>query len=346
MLHVVQVVRRFERDGGMELYVWNLSHELADLGVHVHILCQQSEIKANYKNISINLLKKVPPKPGWLATAIFSYNASRWIKKHTKNDWIIHSHERTSVHNVTTFHGTPFANIRSKPWWKRSSIRISAWLYMEKRELCSSNVNVVFPNSDMVHKELKELYPCIGNRLKLPAYPGIDKEKVKINPVENKGTILFIGKEWKRKGLEKTVQIVKKIRDSDNSVQLWVIGPNTNDIKHLFNDWKGGYRLLGWQNPKNFLPKANLLLHPANYEPYGMVISEATSFGVPVVVSNKCGISSKVTSKSGVVVDVEEDITRWVNACLQELKRELPAKTIGKSWKSLAEDHVATYIKL
>jgi len=348
MLNVVQILRRFETTGGMESYVWHLSHELAKLDVHVHILCQQSEQTINSKNISIHLLKKVPPKPGWFATAAFSSKASKWIRENSKSDWIIHSHERTSVHHVTTFHGTPFANIRNKPWWNKVSIRVAAWLYMEKRELCSDNVRVVFPNSDMVRKELNHLYPCIGDKLKKPAYPGINKVEVDREPFKNKSFILFIGKEWKRKGLDRAISIVKYMREKDSSVQLWVLGPKKNDIQHLFKDWKGegGYKILGWRNPKDFFPIADLLLHPANYEPYGMAISESTSFGVPVVVSDKCGISSKITKKSGAVIQIDKDISYWADSCFQEINRKSPVSIVGESWKSLSQNHAAVYHKL
>ena len=134
MLEVVQVVRRFGKDGGMERYVWELSHALANQNVKVHILCEEVTDKVNHHNISLNCLDTVTKRPRWLAMLRFSYKVSSWFKNKSPSNFIVHSHERTSVHQVTTFHGPPFANILNKPFWRRLSLRVRIWLFLEKRE--------------------------------------------------------------------------------------------------------------------------------------------------------------------------------------------------------------------
>ena len=151
-----------------------------------------------------------------------------------------------------------------------------------------------------------------------PAYPGVEDLNIESNNLENrKNIILFIGKEWKRKGLKFSIEIVEKMRTLDDSIEFWVLGPKTQSIKHLFKNWKDGYKLLGWNDPKKYLPKARLLIHPAISEPYGMVISEASSFGVPVVISNNCGIANLVTTDSGSVLSLEDDINDWISSTSQ-----------------------------
>ena len=54
MLNIIQVVRIFGVNGGMERYVWELSYALADLGVQVHILCEQSDHSTVHKNIKVH----------------------------------------------------------------------------------------------------------------------------------------------------------------------------------------------------------------------------------------------------------------------------------------------------
>ena len=344
MLEVFQVVRRFGKDGGMELYVWELSHALAKQGVIVHILCEELTDKVDHHNISVNCLNTVTKKPRWLAMLRFSYKVSRWFKNKPLSDYIIHSHERTAVHQVTTFHGSPFAHILNKPFWKRLSLRVNIWLFLERRELCSNQVKVVLPNSDLILKDLKLFYTCIEERMFPPAYPGVEDLNIKSQNLENrKNVILFIGKEWKRKGLKFSIEIVEKMRIHDDTIELWVLGPETQSIKHLFKNWKDGYKLLGWNEPKKYLPKARLLIHPAISEPYGMVISEATNYGVPVVISNNCGIASQITKKSGRVLNLDDSIDEWIKACSLEIKRDDLAHKVGKSWIELANDHIKIY---
>jgi len=344
MLEVIQIVRRFGKEGGMERYVWELSHALANQDVIVHILCEEATDQAYHHNISINYLETFINRPRWLAMLRFSYKVSCWLKKRSSSNLIIHSHERTPVHQVTTFHGPPFANILNKPFWKRLSLRVNIWLFLEKRELCSDQVKVVLPNSDLILKDLKLFYPCVKERIFPPAYPGVENFTTKSNNLENrKNIILFIGKEWRRKGLKFSIEIVEKMRLHDKSIEFWVLGPDIQDIEFLFKNWKGGYRLLGWDDPKKYLPNVRLLIHPAISEPYGMAISEATQYGVPVVISNNCGIASQITKKSGRVLTLDDSIYFWIKACSIEIKRNGLSHKIGKSWTELARDHIKIY---
>jgi len=257
---------------------------------------------------------------------------------------IIHSHERTSIHQVTTFHGPPFAHIRSKPFWKRFSLRVKVWLYLEKRELCSDQVKVVLPNSDLILKDLKFFYPCIKERMFPPVYPGVEDLNIKSKNLENrKNIILFIGKEWKRKGLDFAVEIVEKLRLKDKSIEFLVLGPDPDAVRHLFKNWIDGFKLLGWDDPRKYLPNARLLIHPAISEPYGMSISEATNFGVPVVISNNCGIASQISKKTGRVLNLDDSIDLWIKACAKEMNRNDLARKVGKSWTELAHDHIKIY---
>jgi len=344
MLEVVQIVRRFGKDGGMERYVWELAHALANYDVIVHILCEEVTDSVNHHNIRINCLNPIAKRPRWLSMLRFSRNVFKWFKLNNINNCIIHSHERTSIHQVTTFHGPPFAHIRTKPFWKRFSLRVKVWLYLEKRELCSDQVKVVLPNSKLISKDLKSFYPCIKGRIHAPTYPGIKDPNVKIKKLEARpNIILFIGKEWKRKGLDFAVEIVDKLRLIDKSIEFWVLGPDPDSVRHLFKKWKDGFKLLGWDDPKKYLVNSKLLLHPAISEPYGMAISEATSFGVPVVISNNCGIANQITKKSGRVLALDDSIALWIKACSEEIKRNDLAHKVGKSWTELALDHIKIY---
>jgi len=344
MIEVVQVVRKFGKKGGMERYVWELSHALADQGVLVHILCEEMTDTCNHHLIHVNTLKRVSEKPRWLAMLRFSRNVTKWFEYNSLNDCIIHSHERTSVHQVTTFHGPPFAHVMNKPFWKRVSLRVKVWLYLEKRELCSDQVKVVLPNSDLISENLRSLYPCAKERLYGPTYPGIEDQNLKSKKLEDRpNIILFIGKEWKRKGLNFAVEIVDKLRLIDKSIEFWVLGPDPDSVRHLFKNWTDGFKLLGWDDPKKYLANSKLLIHPAISEPYGMAISEATSFGVPVVISNNCGIASQISKKTGRVLSLDDSIDLWIKACSMEIKRNDLAHKVGKSWAELARDHIKLY---
>ena len=51
-------------------------------------------------------------------------------------------------------------------------------------------------------------------------------------------------------------------------------------------------RLLGHLPPGHFLPAIDLLVHPAQNEPFGRIVCEAMAFGVPVVAHDSGGPAS------------------------------------------------------
>jgi len=69
----------------------------------------------------------------------------------------VHSNERLSAHDVTTFHGPPFATVRDKPWWKKISLRIAMQFYIERRELDAARF--IVPNSIFIRQQLAHYYP-------------------------------------------------------------------------------------------------------------------------------------------------------------------------------------------
>lgn len=340
-LRVLFIVRRYATSGGMEKYVWELTNALARQGIDVHVLCESVELPPTVKTIQVHQLNVAFPKPRWLAMLKFSHRVSNWLQSQKDQPWIIHSHERSVAHHVTTFHGPPFANIYSKPWWQRISVRVKVWLFLEQRELCANNVQFVLPNSDYISQQLIDYYPCSRRRILEPAYPGVHRNQQVFT--KEKNSIVFVGKEWKRKGLVKAISIVEVLRNINKDIRFSVVGPEPKEIQHLFSHWGDGYELLGWVDAQPVLEKATLLLHPAEVEPYGMVVAEASNLGARVVVSSRCGIANQVCADAGQVVHVDESVDIWVSACLEELANPKQAQMIGGDWDELAQQHVEVY---
>ncbi|MDQ6967827.1 MAG: glycosyltransferase, partial [Mariprofundaceae bacterium] len=158
-LTIVQICRRFGPVGGMERYVWELCRELVSMGHQVHVLCEVNLCTEPLSNVSIHELGTVRPKPRWLAHIRFSRRVHHWLKQHRTPEMIIHSHERTQDHHISTFHGPPFAKVRDFPLWKRISLRIKMNLWLEQRELCATQVQMIVPNSIHIANDLRHYYP-------------------------------------------------------------------------------------------------------------------------------------------------------------------------------------------
>ena len=284
---VTHIVRRFGLVGGMEAYVWHLCRGLSERGWVVNIICEQQSGTLPGVNV--------------LQTPINRKN-SRWQQMHAfrnevyklvdsrKDLGIIHSHERSIAHNVTTFHGQPFYRTRdAKKWWHCMSKRIEAWVKMEEHELCSESCQAIVPVSYLVKRNISELYPLVSAKLLDPIWPGVSyTDKFELIKIRRDGlSCVFVGVEWRRKGLEKAIEIVKLLRADSIDVTLSVYGPSAEKLPAWMQrvDW---LLLEGFQAVVPY-KEYDLLIHPAEYEAFGMVVSEARQQGVPVLMSDMVG---------------------------------------------------------
>lgn len=336
----LHIVRRFGPVGGMENYVWELTHALVRAGQRVGVVCEQCFAEAD-PAIEVIELGVIRPRPRWLAQLIFSRKVSRYVDSAELLDAIIHSHERSAVHQVTTFHGPPFLNRKNRAL-DFLSPRIHTWNYLEKREVCGRQVQAVLPNSILIGDQLKRFYPAVADRVLAPAYPGVTTSFSAIKSQSDGKIIGFMGREWKRKGLDLAVAIVARLRSQNPAIKLLVAGCDPAEIKQLFANWKDGYELLGWVKPEDFLAKIDLLLHPAHTEPFGMVIAEANAAGIPVIVSDQCGIAPLITDHQGEVIALE-DHDRWLTACEKTLQEKRSVMPLSLSWDDLAKQHIGLY---
>ena len=340
-MKVLYVVRRYGPVGGMERYVWELTRELRGLGHEVEVLCEVC-LAGKPENIAVYELGKITQRPRWLSLLRFGGRVARWLKAHPHPGWLIHSHERINVHHVTTFHGPPFANVLEKSFWRLLSIRVLMQLYLERRELAQPSC--IVPNSQTISKQLAHYYPQFAGKLSAPIVPGVQPGTVRAwHAIPAGGGIIgFVGKEWRRKGLPLAVEIVARLRRTRPALELWIVGPQPEEIGHLFAGWQGGYRLLGWRELSCFA-EFDVLLHPARAEPYGMVISEAMSARVPVVVSDVCGAAAQITPDAGAIVPLDAPADRWADEIEKQLCRSDAPPQFARGWDDVAREYETIY---
>ena len=344
-LSIVMVVRRFEAKGGMESYVWSLVHALLRQGVPVSVVTETMRpLLSHGDSPSVILVDPSRNGPSWVRLWRFSVAVSMVLSK-LPGAAVIHSHERTAIHHVTTFHGPPFALIHTYPFWRRWSLRVWAYLWMERREVCAANVLAVVPNSANISTKLVQYYPCMGGRLRKPIPPGVEDvptREFRAVPQEA-GVIGFVGKEWRRKGLETALAICAILARQRSKLVFRIYGPVPTEVKHLVAGCGFAVECMGWRDAKPELCELDLLLHPARSEPYGMVISEAMAAQVPVVVSDACGAAADVSALNGVVLPVDSSLEDWVKACESMLSLTEAVPAFVRSWDDVAREYIALY---
>lgn len=114
---------------------------------------------------------------------------------------------------------------------------------------------------------------AVGGGADLPVIDGAGRQGNKI---------LFVGRDYKRKGLGITVEAFRRLRERLPRAELYVAGPQTDP----YPGGMEGYRFLG------DLPRAELARYfalcdifcmPSYFEAYGLVFIEALSAGLPCI---------------------------------------------------------------
>lgn len=346
--HIVQLVRNWGPVGGMESYVWHLSHALAERHCRITIVCEKAHAQPLTGTIKVIEIGVLPPKPRWVLYWRFANQVEAVVQSiRRQGECLVHSHERSISHDLTTFHSMPFASIKDKSIWRRLSVRVWAYLRMEARELGAPpypSVCVV-PVSTVIANAIARYYSSVVGQIAAPISPGVMAMAVRplrIVP-DDGGTIGFIGKEWSRKGFALFMHIAKQLQLQRPNLRVLVLGPEEAEVARLCQDYPGNIAFLGWQASEPFFQELDLLIHPAASEAYGMVIAEAMACQVPVLVSDACGAAADVSLGHGQVLSLNNSVSEWAQAAHTLLRNTQAKIGYARPWSHVAAEYETQY---
>jgi len=346
-MQVVQIVKKYGPVGGMEEYVYQLAKELPKLGIEVIVLCEKSSVPST-ADVKIHEFG-THRKPHWISHYRFSNKVNHWLSENRRSFSIIHSHERQCLHNITTFHTTPY---------KLGESRITKWLSprnffyekLERRELFGPQVKAVVPVSNLLGTFIKDKYSISDPFICSAIHPGVNLSKpepsAKLRNRNGMSTIGFIGKEWKRKGLSKVISIWRALKESIPNLKLRIAGVESVSISHLFKENDSDVEVMGFiRERESFYESIDLLIHPAKFEAFGMVVSEALFMQVPVLCSSECGASEILEPTHGISMPENCGLAQWAAEAKRLLKVDINV-AYERKWANVAVEYSGIYAKL
>lgn len=379
-LRIAILTRHFGRHkGGAENYAVSLAEQLAEQH-EVHVFCQ-TEFNA-LPAITTHVMGWLLNKPRWLNMLLFSL----WTRRQTRHGFdIVHSHENVFHGNVQTFHVKPVTHnlfhgqqgMRLALTWLKVllSPRLLSYLAVERARVRKPDHKILITASQL----LKDLY--VRTFALRPTdvqvlTPGVsvvatsaDKQeqallknkcKQDLHLPQDKKLLLMVGHNYQKKGLAVLLQALVHLPPQ---LALVVVGDT-----HQIPTWQLKAQQLGVSDRVFFLGQqrqmdqvyqaCDVFVHATLEDVFPIVVLEAMSHGLPVVVSPApyCLSSNLLThQKEAWVLTDPRDGQELATALMRidadpvlakELTRHALIFVQQYSWDHLVQQQIHMYRKL
>ena len=319
--------------GGAERYAVNLAHGLADAGHDVHVFAGAGE-QEDRSNITMHRVPFIK-RPSPLKNFTFQRNSRKLVAGQSFDivqglsqvfpSDVYRMAEPLHVHWLRLNNMNPV-----KRWLKYLSPRHMTILGIESAIFKSGNYRRIIAISKLCRQQLMHYYGVPESAIRL-IYNGVDLQQFstadhgrlrcaarsRFGIPESEPVLLFAGNDFRRKGLQFALQYAMGLKAQGYGLKLLVAGRgNPAPFLRLA-------RQRGFENDLLFLGSlvdmreayhcADLLVHPALYEPFGNVCLEAMACGLPVATSRLTGAADIIDSgANGLVADRPWDIEAMV----------------------------------
>jgi UDP-glucose:(heptosyl)LPS alpha-1,3-glucosyltransferase len=358
--------------GGIESVVQHLATESARQGHAVTVFSATGPAQP------IRGLRWVPvrvPKLPWiLRQAWFAVASALAVRRHPVD--VLQAHVNTFApaqvavsHSVHAVGSELVLSMDPSAWrrWRHRLLSLSPlanWLAGVNYR--RPQLKAAVATSRGIGRELYQLFPGLeGRMLNIPngfdpahRYPAKPSERKRLRQAfglrPGDVALLFIGKEFHRKGLE---PIVRALPLLPARVQLWVIGDNVDVIPA--SHYKGLVASLGLESRVRFLghqkdllayyQAADAFVFPTLYEAFAMVSIESVACGLPLLATRANGTEDLIVEgKNGVFIErdgasIASAVRRWIlpRAKRAALARGAAASAQAYTWRRIARRHLA-----
>ena len=309
-LKVAVLNRVFARTGGgAEAYSIAVVEQLAS-SHEVHVFAQQ--IDHSWPGVHYHRVSSPGAKPRWINQLWYAFATWRATRKGFD---VVHSHENTWHGQVQTIHVRPLrfnllggrkGMALALRWLKIAlSPRLLTYVGLEAARCTVRPGRVVAVASESLGREVLDVYPHVAPMLQVVP-PGValppagllgKAEARRASGVpEESFVLLFVANDYARKGLEALLQALALLPPT---IHLLVVGNPVAQSAYAARASQLGVtgRVVfagALKDVTTAYRAADALVHPTLEDSFGMVVLEAMSHGVPVVVSSAsyCGAAN------------------------------------------------------
>jgi UDP-glucose:(heptosyl)LPS alpha-1,3-glucosyltransferase len=359
-MRICLICSDFGKRGGTSRYTAELAEHFCKKH-EVHLITRKYEYK-----IPDIVVHEYPPQRGPLAAQIFAdaLYATKCLKKIEKNlDFdIVHSAAANIATDITTAHSCHKAGIKVWNTFSREEDSFPKYLFYKiARELSPANRVILIQEKDTyqnskkiiscsegVKREIIENYnvpeeniavisngvdldvfkPNLRKRLEIRRKYGIDK---------NEKVLIFVGHEFKRKGL---AYLIKALPDIE--VKVIVIGKeNPDKYRLLAKDLGVSDKIIfagAVSNAEDYYAASDIFVFPTMYEAFSLATLEAVASGLPILATKVNGTEELIKDGyNGFFVKRDpQNIAEKIHLLIEDSKL---LKSMGKNARKTANEY-------
>jgi len=339
VLHVIPSYEPAWAFGGTVTATSYLCRALAQKGIDVTVYTTDADGKGGYLDVPLNEPVDLGGVKVWyfhcdfgVKKAFYSRGLSKKLKESLEDFDLIHTSAvwqfiQLAVSKVCKYYRVPYivsAHGSFKEWpWQQNKIRKRIYWYLFGKRTMNDVAAVHFA-TELERKASISTVPLLSN---IPSYvvpngiPFNEKGRVQnkrqfLNIYPKEFIILFLGRIHKAKGIDFVLKALSLIENEN--FRFLIVGPEedkaySNYLKKLSNKLEIKEKII-WYGPVHkaetgsFYSSSSLMVLTSNSENFGMVIIEAMSYGLPVLISKNTGIwQDVVANNAGVAVDLNEN---------------------------------------
>jgi UDP-glucose:(heptosyl)LPS alpha-1,3-glucosyltransferase len=368
--NIAVVIPKYGLVGGGEKFALELTERIAASGRYrVHVFANQWSARSN--GITFH---KVPiiAFPKFLTTISFARFASREMAK-MKFD-LIHSHERIFRADVFTMHSVPHRFWVREIREKHMSLFDYGTAWVERQLIHRGGCKKYLPVSALTKEKFLQEYPVDPGRIQIIS-PGVDIDRFsrldrqrcrqevrrQFGLGEEDTVLLFVSMNFELKGLHHLIAALARIKATQPSTKLKLLAVGKGNEKKYGKIARkcgvaGDVIFTGvWKEDiERVYLAADIFSMLSKFDTFGMVVLEAMSASLPVIISGTVGAKDLVRDgENGYVVEREDipAICSRIETLMQHQVRSAMAKeawreATGHTWDKMAEKVLNVYDEL
>jgi UDP-glucose:(heptosyl)LPS alpha-1,3-glucosyltransferase len=297
---------RFSPIGGVENYINKLVPDLLNRSWQVHYFAAKIE----QPTLPGMIVHKIPIIRGTSISRMlsFAYAARNTVRR--VNPPLVMGFGRTIYQDIYRDGSGCFLDYQKHTIKRFNSLYKASYLHLERKRFNDPHLQKVIAISNMVKEQIVRRYKLSPEKIEV-VYTGVNPDRLNPSFKEKKIqfkkqlglpkdtlTLLFIGNEFERKGLQFLIEALGSL-PSELPITLVVAGKDKHErqyrrLAHTKGCSKSIY-FLGYQKDVSRLyAVADLFVFPSLFDPFSNVVLESLCSGTPVITGPQVGASELI----------------------------------------------------